>query len=369
MSCMVRRLWPFALLPGALLGDASLDGSPVEFSVPPERPLQVKAVIITFWCVPTEVGPGDEFDSWVERLPLPDVVQWPAACDASGRPDCLRWNSGLSTLGVCTGAGKVTAAAALSSLLHHPRLQFDGNTLWLSAGVAGADPRAASLGSAVWTSVAVDGERAFFLDSREMPQNWPIGWVPLSRKRPYGAPRPSQQEAAKFRVALKPPPADGLLERAFRRSLSVSLGDSVKLQALRKPWASFGANATAAPFVTMGASLATDSYWCGEMPLQHARRWVDYWTGEYFAASAMEDTALISALRLSPHPIRLLILRTISDYVTPPAGHDCNWMLFNGTAAEDREALNFALNTAFVVGRAVLLGELNDQLVHTEVLL
>ena len=68
--------------------------------------------------------------------------------------------------------------------------RFDlSKAYWLVAGIAGADPQDASLGSAVWAEWVVDGDLAYEVDAREIPPQWTTGFVPLNETVPYGKPR------------------------------------------------------------------------------------------------------------------------------------------------------------------------------------
>ena len=89
-------------------------------------------------------------------------------------------------LGVLAGVGTARAAASIMALGLDPR--FDcRKAYWLIAGIAGADPVDASLGSAVWSEWVVDGDLAYEVDSREIPPQWTTGYVPLGKTEPYPA--------------------------------------------------------------------------------------------------------------------------------------------------------------------------------------
>ena len=60
--------------------------------------------------------------------------------------------------------------------------RFDlSRAYWLVAGIAGIDPEDASIGSVVWSSVLVDGDLGYEIDSREMPESGALG---IFRLRP-----------------------------------------------------------------------------------------------------------------------------------------------------------------------------------------
>ena len=51
------------------------------------------------------------------------------------------------------------------------------------AGIGGGDPADVSLGSAVWADHVVDGDLSYEIDARQIPADWPTGYVPLRRER------------------------------------------------------------------------------------------------------------------------------------------------------------------------------------------
>ena len=59
---------------------------------------------------------------------------------------------------------------------------------WIVAGIGGGDPADVSLGSAVWADRVIDGELGFEIDGREIPPDWPTGFVPLRKAIPYEKP-------------------------------------------------------------------------------------------------------------------------------------------------------------------------------------
>ena len=119
--------------------------------------------------------PG-EYQYWVEREHLDHVFPFP-----QGFHD-LRMND-QGVLGVLAGVGTARAAASIMALGLDPRFDFS-KAYWLVAGIAGADPEDASLGSAVWAEWVVDGDLAYEIDAREIPPQWTTGYVPLGKTSP-----------------------------------------------------------------------------------------------------------------------------------------------------------------------------------------
>jgi purine nucleoside permease len=151
-------------------------------------PIPVKVVVVSLFEPDADQGdtPG-EYQYWVEREHLDKVYSFPQGFHN------LRMNH-QGVLGVLTGVGTARAAASIMALGLDPRFDF-GKAYWLIAGIAGADPEDASLGSAVWAEWVVDGDLAYEIDAREIPPQWTTGYVPLNKKVPYEQPPNEIREA------------------------------------------------------------------------------------------------------------------------------------------------------------------------------
>ena len=86
-------------------------------------------------------------------------------------------------------------------------------------------------------------------------------------------------------------------------------------------------NAQRPPFVLVGASLASSTYWTGRFLNQWANAWVRYYTDDRanYVTTAMEDAGTLRALtnldragRVDAN--RALVLRTASDFDMPWPG-------------------------------------------------
>src|SRR6202041_1498222 len=116
-------------------------------------PIPVKVVVIALYEPGADQGdtPG-EYQYWVEREHLTHVYPFP-----QGYHD-LRMND-QGVMGVLTGVGTARAAASIMALGLDPRFDLTKAYL-LIAGIAGANPEEASLGSAAWAEWVVDGDLA-----------------------------------------------------------------------------------------------------------------------------------------------------------------------------------------------------------------
>src|SRR5207249_9848837 len=104
---------------------------------------------------------------------------------------------------------------------------------WLLASIGGGDPADVSLGSAVWAGHVLDGDLAYEIDARQIPENWPTGYVPLRKATPYEQPVRDQLEGERY--TLNPQ----LVGWAFRLTKDTPLSDSDSLRASRARFAGF----------------------------------------------------------------------------------------------------------------------------------
>jgi len=267
-----------------------------------------KVVIVAMFEQGKDTGdaPG-EFQYWVERLKLEKTYALPSAYHD------VRSNADGSVIGIVTGIGNTRAAATIMALGSDPRFDLT-RSYWLVAGIAGIDPEDGSIGSAVWTDYIVNGDLGHEIDAREIPADWPTGYVPLRKGRPYELPRSPEDTSQVFQ--LEP----GLVNWAYELTKDTPLADSPGLKERRAVYTGLP-NAQLPPFVLKGATLSSETYWHGKLMNEWANAWVKYHTDGKgnFMTTAMEDTGTAQALtwltRAGKADVRrLLVLRTASNY-------------------------------------------------------
>jgi purine nucleoside permease len=314
------------------------------------RPIVVKVVVVAMFEVGADTGdqPG-ELQYWVERDHLDRIYPLPGGYHA------VRMN-GQGEMAVLTGQGTAHAAATIMALGLDPRFDLS-HAYWLIAGIAGASPEQASLGSAVWARWVVDGDLGYEIDGREIPPDWTTGYVPLRKSKPFeesADPQPGQVYALN----------NDLAEWAFNLTRATPLADSEHLQAIR---ANFdGAAAGRPPFVTMGDELSSSTYWHGKLLDAWATEWVRYFTGGKgeFTTTAMEDTGTLQSLEFLANAgrvdsNRVMVLRTVSNFDRQPRGMTAAESLANQRVSKYAAYLP-SLESAYTVGHVVV----NELLTH-----
>lgn len=280
-------------------------------SVAPQ-PIAVKVVVVAMFERGEDTGdvPG-EFQLWVEREHLDQIFPL-----AAGYHHARMNKDGV--LGLLTGVGTAKAAASVMALGLDPRFDLS-KAYWLVAGIGGGDPADVSLGSAVWADYVVDGDLSFEIDARQIPDNWPTGYVPLRKGKPYEPPAAADYGEV---YALN----QDLVAWAVHLTERIPLADSDRLRMFRSRFPGFP-NALRPPFVTHGATLSASTFWHGSKFEEWANAWTRYYTGGKgnYMVAAMEDTGTLQALTFLSQAgradlQRVLVLRTVSNYDREPPG-------------------------------------------------
>jgi purine nucleoside permease len=319
----------------------------------PQRPWPIRAVIVTTFEIGNDTGdaPG-EFQLWVEREHLTEVLDFPGGAVSSGAaaaPPHIRTNPEHTVLGIVSGTTLVNATASMMALGLDPRFDLTHAYILIN-GIAGIDPKVGSMGSAAWANFVVN-DVAREIDPREAPPDWPYGIFPSGSLRPNPPSAPVNAWARSNLYMVNP----SLTAWAYAQTRNLKLGDDAKVAAFRAGFTNDPA-ARRPPFVLIGATFASDYYWHGRIMTQYARDWVRLYTESrgVFTTSEMEDAGFMNAIeRLhNMHRVdsnRVLVLRAASNYTEQRPGH---------TAVESVTApyigMHLALESAYLCGSTVL---------------
>jgi purine nucleoside permease len=315
-------------------------------TLPITKPIVVKVVVIAAFERGEDTGdePG-EFQFWVEREHLDQVLELPAGYRH------VRMNKD-GVLGMVTGVATAKAAASVMALGLDPRFDLS-KAYWIVAGIGGGDPVDVSLGSAVWANHVVDGDLAFEIDSRQIPESWPTGYVPLRKGTPYEQPVRSELEGEVYTLNAE------LVGWAFRLTRDVTLVDSEALQKSRARFVGFP-NAVKPPFVARGDTMSASTFWHGSKMDEWANQWTKYYTGGKgnYMVAAMEDSGTLQALTFLNRARRVdlqrvLVLRTVSNYDREPPGTEASESL-KSMVFGNYSAYLPALEAAQIVGDKVV---------------
>jgi purine nucleoside permease len=306
-------------------------------------PLEVRVVVVTAFEIGADTGDkAGEFQAWAQVMPqkIPFKV---------GFRD-LRYDPAKKTLLLSTSMGTNRAAISTMALGLDPRFDLS-KAYWLVAAIAGVNPNQGSVGSAAWIGAVIDSDFGYTIDPRETPKAWAIGQIPFHRKAPYeGPPAPDSENLFPLNTSLR--------DWAFDLTRDAAIPDNDALKALRTPYVGLP-KAQTPPMVLKGDEVSGQAFWHGEILNRHYEAWANYWTGDQdgFVMTGMEDTGVLGALdalgrvgRVDPK--RVLVLRTASNYTTPPPGGDAATNLLGEHTGVP--ALQSSLDAAFKVGGVVV---------------
>jgi purine nucleoside permease len=318
------------------------------FAQAENSPIPVKAVVVAMFERGTvDDGNPGEFELWVQNEKLDQVFPFPM-----GWKDHLRMND-KGVLGVATGVGVTNATATIMALGMDPRFDLS-KAYWIVAGIAGGDPHDVSLASAAWAEYVVDGDLIHEIEGREIPDGWPYGKMALSGSRPNE--RKSQSTDDVIVHKLNP----SFVNWAYELTKDTPIPDGPEIAAFRKQFEGYP-NAVKPPFVMIGDAMGSSTYWHGDIFNQWANDWVKLYSDGKgnFVMTAMEDNGTATALmRLDKAGRvdfdRLLVLRTASNYSTPPPGESASWHISADYVLGGRPAIESAYQVGCVVLHEIL---------------
>ena len=312
-----------------------------------EDRLPVKVVVAAMFERGEATGdePG-ELQFWVERLQLDNALEFPL-----GQHDIYLNDEGVML--VLLGGGVTNSTASVMALGLDPRFDLT-KAYWLVAGIAGGDPADISLGSAAWASHVVDGDLLYEIDGREIPDDWPYGMVPLGAKKP--ALHQDEIENGWVVDTISFSLNKQLVDWAYSITKDIQLEDADGIAAYREMFVGLP-EAQRPPFVTQGDTLSSSTYWHGNLLNEWANDWVRLYAGSdaNFMTSNMEDSGTLTAMhRLERSGYvdteRVMILRTVSNFTTPPPGKSAQW----SRSVPYPDNGHPSLEAAFVVGNTVV---------------
>jgi purine nucleoside permease len=278
------------------------------------EPIKPKVIILTTFEAGADTGdePG-ELQYWVEREHLTNSLAIPGVAHP-----LLYNDAGVYAMvtGTCNRSGLALMALGLD-----PRFDLR-QTYWLTAGIAGVDADKASVGSAAWVQWVVDGDNVHEIDGHDAPADWPFGIFAYGSTGPLDPPGPHDWSQKPMVFELNPK----LVAWAFALTKDVALPDTPEIKKFRETYVGQPI-AQKPPFVLLGDTLGTARYWHGPALTAWANNWVKMYTQGKgnFVMTQCEDQSIGYAMymlgqagRLDPQ--RHLVLRTASNYSTPPRG-------------------------------------------------
>ncbi|KAL8743115.1 MAG: hypothetical protein Q9190_004495 [Brigantiaea leucoxantha] len=257
---------------------------------------------------------------------------------------------------VITGESEINAASTITALVTSP--QFDlRQTYFMIAGIAGINPKVATLGSVTFARYAVQVALQYEFDAREIPSNFTTGYVPLGSTSPTEYPQ-SIYGTEVFEVN------DALRQLAIGFASTATLNDSDAAMAYRANYAETSSyNAGSQPPGVVGCDVATsDVYYSGALlseAFENTTTLFTNGTGVYCTTAEEDNATLEALLRGAINNLtdfsRIIVLRTASDFDRPYAGEPDTVNLFYA----NQGGFEPAIQNIYLAGIKVIEGILN----------
>lgn len=216
----------------------------------------------------------------------------------------------------------VNAALSVSALISSDWFDLS-KTYFLITGIAGVNPRKSTIGSVALPKFAIQVDTQMEFDAREIPADWPTGYVPLGAD--------SVDYYPKFITGSEIYElSDALRKQAMSFAKTVKLEDSSRAKEYRARFAESPRDiyhaATLNPAVMEGDILSSNTFWHGRLladAMGHVAKLYTSGKAEY-VMTAQEDTAILAALlraaiRGKADFSRILITRAGSDFNRQPS--------------------------------------------------
>lgn len=251
-----------------------------------------------------------------------------------------------------TGEAQINAASSLSALVHSSSFDLT-STYFLIAGIAGINPKVATIGSVTFARYAVQVALQYEFDAREMPAGWSTGYFPQGAYAPDEYPG-SVYGTEVFEVN------DALRRLAIGFAGNATLVDSDAAGKARSNYAntSIFAAAVEAPSVVACDTATADVYFSGALLGEAFENTTSLFTngsGIYCSSQQEDNATLESLMRATLAGLvdfsRIIIMRTASDWDRPYDGQTPYDNLFG-----DEPGFDIAVQNIYIAGIKVVEG-------------
>lgn len=273
---------------------------------------------------------------WISNLELKHNISVPML---SPEYPYVHSNANFSIMSVTTGEGEINAAATISSLVMSPLFDLT-ETYFLISGIAGGSPEEVTVGSVTFAKYAVQVGLAYEIDSREIPADWPYGYISLGT-----------DEINEYPINIYGSEIfelnENLLKRAMKLASNVTLnngtaGNVAIRQKYNKDWPAYQS-----PKIVECDTATSDVYWTGEILAKAMGDYVSTVsnnTAKYCSTQQEDNASLEAMVRAAKHGIidynRIVISRSISDFERPPTGLNATEFFFNTSQGGSAAALD-----------------------------
>ncbi|KAI1078962.1 purine nucleoside permease [Whalleya microplaca] len=260
---------------------------------------------------------------------------------------------------VVVGESEINAAATMMAFVLSGLFDLT-KTYFLSAGIAGINPKLGTLGSVALAKFSVQVALQYEFDAREMPNNFTTGYLA------YGAYLPDQYptifygtEVMEVNEALR----DAAYDLAARAELSDS-PDTAKYRAKYQTGGQIYAAATYAPGVIKCDTATSDVYYSGTLLSEAFENTTKLWTNQSeitYCMTAQEDNAILQVLmRAAIWGIvdfsRVIVMRSGSNFDRPPPTVSA----FQHLRLLDQNGFDIAIQNLYAAGVEIVKGIVSE---------
>ncbi|KAE9398868.1 purine nucleoside permease [Gymnopus androsaceus JB14] len=254
-----------------------------------------------------------------------------------------------------TGEAEINAASTMTALVYSGVFDLT-TTYFLIAGIAGINPKVATIGSVTFARFAVQVALQYEFDAREKPLDFPTGYVP------QGSFAPDQYPESIYGTEVFELNSD-LRTIAVNFAKTASLNDSAASQEQRALYTNVPAYAPGAapPSITECDTATSDVYWSGVLlgeAFENTTSLFTNGTGVYCSTQQEDNATLEVLLRATLAGLvdfsRIIVMRTASDFDRQHEGETAAANLFGDSPGFEPSVLNI-----YLAGIKVVEGILN----------
>ncbi|KAM0478129.1 hypothetical protein ACHAPX_005317 [Trichoderma viride] len=256
------------------------------------------------------------------------------------------------------GEGEINSAVSMTALILSSRFNLT-QTYFLLAGIAGVNPRYATIGSVALTRYSVQVALQYEIDPRSLPGDWPTGYIPYGRTYPFEYPCITYgTEVFELNANLR--------DAAYNFTQRAKLVDADEPRRYRALYGSMGESyrmAVRPPSVIKCDGATSDVYYSGEKLARAFENTTALWTngtGAY-CMSAQEDNAILEVLvRFAIEGLvdfgRIIAMRTGSNFDRPPPSLS-DW---EHLTRADQNGFHIAIANLYNAGIEIVKGILDN---------